>query len=222
MAHILLETTAEFRNILLLQRQTYRIGMSTKVLQQITTRLDGIVDIETSHTTSRTRCNAVDDGENNGRTEIELRQTRGNDTHYAFLPTFVVEHDRFLMFLTLQTCHDFVGLFGHLLIDIASLVVVFVDTGSNSQSLLKVTLNQQLYCFHTILHTSRGIDAGADFEHDIAHGELTPRQSAYLDDGFQTYRATLVKLFQTVESQDTVFALYRYQIGCYRYGTEVE
>ena len=221
-AHIFLETTTELRNVLLLHGQTNGVGVSAKVLQEVATRLDGIVDVKTCYATSRTRGHAIDNGQHDGGTEVEFRQTGSHDAYHAFLPAFVVEYDRLLVLLALKTSHDFVSLFGHLLVHVASLVVIFIYTGSNGQRLLQVAFYQQIYGLKTILHSSGGVYAGAYLEHDVTHGELAPRQSTYLNDGFQTYRATLVELLQTVESQDSVLTLDRYQIGCYRHGTEVE
>ena len=74
-ADIFLEATTELWDVLLTERQTYGIGVTTEVFEQVATRLDSLVDVEASHRTGRTRGNAVDDSQHDGRTEIEFRQS---------------------------------------------------------------------------------------------------------------------------------------------------
>ena len=50
---ILLETTTELRDVFLAQGESYGIGVTTEVLQQVATRLDSIVDVEACHRTGR-------------------------------------------------------------------------------------------------------------------------------------------------------------------------
>ena len=71
----LLEAATELGNVLLFQRQTYGIGVSAKVLEQVATRLDGFVDVEACHRACRTRGHTIDDGQYDGRTEVEFRQS---------------------------------------------------------------------------------------------------------------------------------------------------
>ena len=72
---VLLETAPELRDVFNLQRQTNSIGMSTEVLQQITTTLHRIVDIIVSHTAGRACCQITAAGEYNRGTIVHFRHT---------------------------------------------------------------------------------------------------------------------------------------------------
>ena len=50
-ADILLEAAAELRDILLFECQADGIGVSSEILQDVTTALDGVIDIEAGNTT---------------------------------------------------------------------------------------------------------------------------------------------------------------------------
>ena len=117
-----------------------------------------------------------------------------------------------MVLLTLEFRNNLVGLLGHLLVDILTLLIVFVDQIRFCQRLVEVAFYQQVNGFGTVLHTSGGVDTWSDLEHDIAHRDLTASQSADLNDGFQSYRRVGVKLFQSVEGQDAVLAHDGYDI----------
>ena len=61
-ADIFLETAAELGDVFLPERQSYGIGVTSEVLQQVAARLDGLVDVEACHRTRRAGGYAVDDG----------------------------------------------------------------------------------------------------------------------------------------------------------------
>ena len=127
-----------------------------------------------------------------------------------------------MVFLVLQFLNDLIGLFRHLFINILSLLVILVDAVGFSQRLLKVTLHEQVYSFCAILHTSGGIDTRPNLETDIAHRNLTTCQTADLNNRLQTYRWTLVQLFQSMEGKDTVFSHDRHDIGSDAHRAQVE
>ena len=124
---IMLETASELRDILDLQRETDGIGMSAEILQQVATALHGIVDVIAGHTAGRTSGQVAAAGENDRRTIVHFRHSRGHDTYHTLLPVLVVEHDTVVVLLTLQLLDNLVGLLRHLLVDILALLVVDVD-----------------------------------------------------------------------------------------------
>ena len=126
------------------------------------------------------------------------------------------------MLLALQALYNLVGLFGHLLVDIAALVVILVDAYSLCQGFLQVLLHQQRHGLRTVLHASRSVDARPDLEHDVAHGQFASRQSANVNDGLQPHRGSLVELLETMEGQGAVLAVNRHQVGSNAERTEVE
>ena len=126
------------------------------------------------------------------------------------------------MFLTLEFLHNLVGLFRHLLIHILTLFIVLVDVAGLCQCLLKVTLHQQIHRFRTVLHTSGGVDAWPDLKHDITHRNLTPSQTADVDNRLQTHRRTRCQLLQTVEGQDAVLTHDGYDVCRDTHCTQIE
>ena len=164
--------------------------MSTKVQQQVSAALDGIIEIVASHTTGRACGNAVKLCQHHRRTVIEFRQSGCHNAYHTLLPVLVIEHDTRLVFLIFELLHNLVGLFRHLLIYILALFIILVDVVGFSQCLLKVTLHQQIHSLSTVLHTSGGVDARSDLKHDITHCDLTPRESADVDNRLQTHRRT--------------------------------
>ena len=58
------------------------------------------------------------------------------------------------MTLALQACHNLVGLFRHLLVHVAPLVVVLIDAGGFHKRLLQVLLHQQGHRLCTVLHAA--------------------------------------------------------------------
>ena len=126
------------------------------------------------------------------------------------------------MLLAFQPFHYLVGLFGHLLVDVLTLLVVFVDACGHGQCFLQVALYEQFHGFPSVHHASRGVDARSYLEDDVAHGQFASCQSADVDDGFQTDGRRLVQLLESVEGQYAVFALYGHEVGGYRDGAEVE
>ena len=126
------------------------------------------------------------------------------------------------MILVHQAFHDLVRLFGHLLVHVFALLVVFIDEMSLRESLRKVTLHEQVHSLRTVLHTSRGINAGADLEDDIVHRDLASRQSADVHDGLQTHRRRSVQQFKSVVGEDAVFSQDGHDICGDAHGTELE
>ena len=151
---ILLETTSELWDILDFQRETYGIGMSSEVLQQITTTLHSVVDIIACYTACRTCGQIAATGEYHRRTIVHFRHSRCHDAYHTLLPVLIVEHDTVVVLLTLQLLDDLVGLLRHLLVHILALLVVDIDVVGFCQRFLEIALHQQVDGFRTVLHTS--------------------------------------------------------------------
>ena len=134
----------------------------------------------------------------------------------------IIEHDGRVVLLRIDTRDDLVGLLGHLLVDILTLLIILIDMTGLAHGSIKVFLYQQIDTFLSVLHTSGGIDTRTNLKDDITHGDLTPAQSTDVDNGFQAYRRVLVELFQAVEREDTVLIHHRHKVGSDTHRTEVE
>ena len=124
--------------------------------------------------------------------------------------------------LVFEPFHNLVGLFCHLPVNVLALFVITVYVLCLAQGMRKVTLHEQVYRLLAVLHSSAGVDAGAQFKDDVAHGEFSAAQPADVYDGLEPYAGVLVELFQPVKSQNAVLVNHRHKVGRYAYGTEVE
>ena len=124
--------------------------------------------------------------------------------------------------LTLDAGHNLVGLLGHLLVNILSLLVILVDVLGFLQGNAEILLHQQVHRFLTILHTSGGIDARTDLEHDITHGDIPAVQSADINNSLQTDTRVLVQLLQSVEGENAVLVSHGHDISSDGHCHEVE
>ncbi len=62
-------------------------------------------------------------------------------------------------------------------------------------------------------HAACGVDARADFEHDVVDGDVVLVQSADFDDGKQSFRRFAVQILQPEVGQDAVFVDQRHDVG---------
>ena len=122
------------------------------------------------------------------------------------MPRLVEDDDGAALVQAVELSHDAIGLFGHTLVQVLTGLVVLVNLPGLLQSEGEIFLRQQIDSLFAILYASRGVDAWTDFEDDIAYGNLFVRETADVNDGFQTYAGVAVYLFQSMIGQDTVFA----------------
>ena len=219
---VLVEPAAEFGYVVPAQGKSGSVGVAAEVDEQVAATLDSRIDVEARHRACRACGKLAVARQHHGRPEIDFCQSGSNDADDALLPTFVVEHDARAVLLALQPGHDLVGLFGHLFVDVLALLVVFVDVLRHVESCREVFFNQQVNRFLAVLHASRSVDAWANLEDDVAHGEFAAAESADVDDGFQSGAGTLVQLLQPVEGQNAVFVGHRHNVGGDAHCTEVE
>ena len=128
------------------------------------------------------------------------------------MPVFVVQHDRTAVGQSFQFGNDLIGLFGHCFVEVLTGFVILVDLPGLFQSEREILFRQQVYRFLTVLNTSRCVDARAYLEYYIADGNFFFRQSAHVDDGFQSYARIAVELFQTVIGKYAVLSHNRYDV----------
>ena len=100
-----------------------------------------------------------------------------------------------MMALAFQFRHDLVCLFRHLLVNVLSQLVIFVDMLGCLLCGVEILLHQQVNRLFTVLHSSRRIDARTDFEDDVTHRNLAVAKPTDVDDSFQTGTWVLVQLF---------------------------
>ena len=220
--HVLLESLPELLHLVPSQRESGSIGVTTEVDEQVTATLDGGIHIKSRHASSRTRSHVAVSGEHDGRTEVDFRESGGDDADDTFLPSLVIEHDAGVVLLALQSRYDAVGFLGHLLVDVLALFVVFIDMFRHADGGREVSLHQEVNAELTILHTSRCVDARTYLEDDVAHRDLSSIESADVDDGAQAHARIGVELLQAMEGKDAVLVGHRHDVGSDAYGTEVE
>ena len=112
-----------------------------------------------------------------------------------------------------QFFHNFIGFFGHGLVQILAGFIVLVDQIGFFQCGGEILFDQQFYGFLSVLYTAGRIDTGTNLENDVAYGDFLFAQTAYINDGFQANTWIGVQLFQSVVSQDTVFSHDRNNVG---------
>lgn len=115
-----------------------------------------------------------------------------------------------------------VGFLGHGFVEVLALLVVLVDAQSHRAGHVGVLFDKQGYGFLAVLHAPGGVDAGTDFEDDVAHAQFAALESADVDDGFQTDTGVSVELAQAVIGQDAVLAHDGDNVGRDAHGAEVE
>ena len=71
---VFLETTTEFRDVLLSQGESYCVGVTTEVLKDISAVFDGIIDVESCYGTCRSCRDAIYNGENDSWPLLYFRQ----------------------------------------------------------------------------------------------------------------------------------------------------
>ena len=118
--------------------------------------------------------------------------------------------------------HNLVGFFGHRLVQVFARLVILIDGIRLVHCNREFLLRQQVHSLFAILNTPRGIDARANFEHNIPHGKFLVVQSAHINDSFQSHTWIAVDLLQPVVSQNAIFAHDRYYIARNAHSTEVK
>ena len=97
-------------------------------------------------------------------------------------------------------CYNFIGFFRHGFIQILARLIVLIDGIGFFNSRRKIFFCQQIYCFLTVLNTTRSIDAWPYLKHDVAHCKLSVIKSTHINDSFQSNTGIAIELFQTMVS----------------------
>ena len=196
--------------------------MTTKVFQQIATRFNGFINIETGHRTSRTGSYIAGTGQDHRRTIIFFRQTRGHDTDDALMPFFVVHHDTLAFFQILARLQNTGSFFGDILIEVFTSLVVGIDFHSHFLGQFDIVGHEQIHCFGSRMDTTRSIQTRTNLEHDIADGDFLVVQIANMDNGFQPHAGIGIELLESVISQNTVFVGDGHNIGSNAHSHQIE
>jgi hypothetical protein len=69
-----------------------------------------------------------------------------------------------------------------------------IDLSGFLQSKGEIFFSKQVNGFFSVLNTSGGIDTGTYFEYNVTDSDILVRQSAYINDGFQSYTGIAVQL----------------------------
>ena len=101
--------------------------MSAEVVQQILAAFNGLVHVEACYGSCRACGHIVGPGQDDSRAEVDFRQARSHDTDYALVPLLVVDDDGLVLVLVVQFRHNLIGLLGHCLVQVLSLLVELVD-----------------------------------------------------------------------------------------------
>ena len=95
-ARVLLKAPREFRNMLHLQRESRRLRMSAKALEQIADRREGIQQVKALDGTSRTHAHSILNANYQRGTMIPLRHSLRHYADHAAVPAFACQHQRVL------------------------------------------------------------------------------------------------------------------------------
>ena len=169
--------------------------MTSEVFQKVAAVFNGFVDIESGDGTGRSGCHVIRTCQYYCRPVIDFRQPGGYDADDTFMPVFIVQYNGPAVGKSIQIGHNLIGFFGHGLVQVLAGLVVLVDLSGFLQGKRKIFFGKQVDGFFPVLDTSGGIDAGTYFEYNVTDGDVLVRQSADINDGFQTYTGIAVQLF---------------------------
>ena len=202
--HISLKTSAELPHILHLHRQTCRIGVTAKIVQQILTTLNGSVHVKSAYAPCTARHDVAIQRQHHSRAEEFLGQSRSHNANHALMPIGIVYHDGTLILHARQLSHHLTRLLRHALVQFLALLIIVVDGLRHLQCLVIVTFNEQIHRLLAVLHTSARIDARTNLEDDVTHRQILTRQSTHLQHSLHTRARIVVQLLQTMICQDAV------------------
>ena len=103
------------------------------------------------------------------------------------MPRGVVYHERAQIVKIVYPVHNLVCLFGHLFVNVLACLVVKVYSVSPFHGCVVFAFRKQSHCFFSVHHTSRGVYARTDFEHNIVHCKLFAFETAQLNYGFHAH-----------------------------------
>ena len=220
---VLLEAMAKLGNVLCRHTQAGSVCVAAKVLKQVGTTLDGLIDIEARDAACRAgRHTVVVASEHDAGLIEDFRQAGSHDADDATMPFLVVEDDGLVLVLVFQSLDDAIGLLGHRLVQVLTLLVVFVDLLCQPLGFRGVFLYEKGDGFVAGLHTAGSIDARPYLEDDVAQRYLLVLQSANLHQRFDTDAGRAVQLAKSVVGKDAVLAHNGHDVRSNADGTEVE
>ena len=222
LVHILLKPLPELGQVFPFKSQSGGVSVASEVYKQVAAALYSRVNVKSRDAACRAGGKVSVTCQYHRGADINLRKPRGDDAHHAFLPVLVVQDDARVALLALYALDDEVRLFGHLLVDVLALFVVFVDVLSLFQSRYEVFLNQQVHAFASVLHAPGCVYARSNLENDVAHGQFTPVQTTYIDNCLKPDVRVFVQLLQSVIRQYAVFLHHGNDVCRDAYGAEVE
>ena len=164
-------TFSQFRYLFFLQGQTGSIGVSAKVLDDVTTGIDGRIYVETLDGTCRTAGKAQSRSEHDGRTIIMLSQSAGNDSDHTLVPRGIIDEDGLLV-LDVHLVNHLNRLLGDTLVKFLTRFVVFRNAFGTFVGSSEVTGNKQIDGLLAVHHSTRGIDARTNLEDDVRIGQF--------------------------------------------------
>ena len=115
-----------------------------------------------------------------------------------------------------------VGLLGNLFVEFFAIAVILVDILPFFISIMKIAANKKIHCLDAALHSAGCVDARADFENDIADGDILVCEFAKTDDASQPKVGIGVQTAQPMVGHHSVLAYNRNDIGCDAHRHKVE
>ena len=186
LGHVGFEAAAELLDVLHAHGQASRVGMTAEVFQQVRATLHRLIDIEAVHRARATRGQPFAARQYDGGAVVLLGQARGHDADDALVPLFVVDNDGAAVVQLRQVTYLLDGFLGHGFVQVLARLVVEVDASRLLNGGRVVLLHQQVNRLAPVLHTARGVDAGANLEDDVVHREFALVEATHLDDSLQS------------------------------------
>ena len=210
--YILLETLSKSLDVFDLQREARRIGVTTKILEQIATALHGLVYIKAHYRARRASCHIASACYHNRRAVIDLGKTRCYNTNDATVPIGIEDDYGTLLIKALEPFDNGICLFGHALVELLTRLVELVYLAAHLECGTQVVLNEKVYSDLALLYATRCINARTNLEYNIVYAYLLFGKTANLNDGLKANAWAVVNLLDSMESEDTVFAHYRNKV----------
>ena len=143
--------------------------MATKVLEQVGTTLYRLINVESWHASSRTsRHSVIITSEDHARFIKDFCEARSNDSDNSTMPFFVEKDDRLVFVTMFESLYNTVRLLSHRLVQVLSLLVVFVYLLCFLFGSLGIFLDEKCYGFISRLHSARSIYARSYLKDNVS------------------------------------------------------
>ena len=206
------EASLEVREHLGAHGEAYGESVSAETLEEVTTTLDGGIDIETRDTARGTTDETVALREDDGRLVELLGESRGDNGDDTLVPLRIVEHDALLV-IDRSGGEHVKGLRRDGLVKFLTLLVLLINQFAASPSGGVVTFDEEVNALGGVFDPTGGVDARTYLEDDVSKLNLVPEEPRDAYDGAQSHGRVGVEPLKSIIGKNTVFTRDRYDVA---------